>query len=267
MASTTELVHCLRIAVQASRQAGVLLRRRVGRPRHIGTKRSAIDLVTEVDRAAERIIYRTLHRAFPSHAFLGEERTHAYHQAPYQWIVDPLDGTTNFIHGVPAFAVSIALAYQGRPIVGVIYDPMREELFTASRGAGARLNGRRIHVSATRRLADSLLSTGFSTSFRAHSARYLAWFKAFQMRCHAVRRMGSTALSLAYVACGREEGFYEREIWPWDAAAGMVLVEEAGGRVTNFRGAPLRLKERQIVASNGSIHDAMIRFLTRASRP
>ena len=258
-------LECLAVATRAAHQAGVLLASRAGRARQVQTKRNPIDLVTEVDRASERLIHRVIARRFPDHGFVGEERTRTNPESPYQWIVDPIDGTTNFVHGVPVFAVSIALAWRGKPVAGVIYDPMRRETFTAANGAGAWLNRRRIRVSSNKRLADSLLSTGFSARFREHPGPYLRWFKAFQMRCHAVRRIGCTTLSLAYVACGREDGFFERDLWPWDVAAGIVLVQEAHGRVTDLDGSPVRLDQGRMVASNGHIHREMLALLRNLS--
>lgn len=258
----TSLTTYLEVAVRAAHRAGKLLAARMGSPRTIETKRSAIDLVTEVDRASERMLDEAIRRRFPDHGFQGEELTLRHPDAPFRWIVDPLDGTTNFVHGVPVFAISIALAYKHELLVGVIHDPTQRETFTAINGSGAWLNGRRIHVSGTRRLAQGLLSTGFSSKFRTNPTPYLRWFVAFQSRCHAVRRMGCTSLSLAYVAGGRQDGFYEQDLWPWDIAAGLLLVREAGGRVTDFHGHPVRLENGQVVASNGRIHAAMLKLLT-----
>jgi len=253
----------LQVAERAARRAGRLLAAHAGRPATVETKRSHIDLVTEIDRASEQILHRAIRRAFPDHGFRGEEATLTNPHAPYQWIVDPLDGTTNFVHGTPSFAISIGLLHVGRPVLGLIHDPMRHETFTALRGRGARLNGRRISVSPVRSVATSMLSTGFSDKFRDNPAPYLRWFAAFQSRCHAVRRMGSTALSLAYVACGRQEGFYEQDLWPWDIAAGILLVREAGGRVTDFHGRDVKLEDGRVVASNTRIHAEMLRLLAR----
>ena len=260
--SHASLTTYLEVATRAAQRAGRLLATRMGRPRTIQTKRSDSDLVTEVDRASERMLRDAIRQRFPDHGFQGEEHARTNPQAPFQWIVDPLDGTTNFVHGVPVFAISMALAHHDELLVGVIHDPTQRETFTAIKGSGAWLNGRRIRVSTTPRLAQSLLSTGFSARFRTHPATYLRWFVAFQSRCHAVRRMGCTTLSLAYVACGRQDGFYERDLWPWDIAAGVLLVQEARGRVTDFQGHPVRLKDGKVVASNGRIHDEMLRFLT-----
>jgi myo-inositol-1(or 4)-monophosphatase len=163
----------------------------------VDTKRSEIDLVTEVDRASERLLRQAIQRHFPTHGFLGEEHARTRPDAPFQWIVDPLDGTLNFVHGVPVFAISIALAYHHELLIGVVHDPTQRETFTAIRRTGAWLNSRRIRVSRTRHLSQSLLSTGFSSTFRTNPLPYLRWFAAFQSRCHAVRRMGCTSLSLA----------------------------------------------------------------------
>ena len=263
--SFVPLTRCLDVAVRASRQAGKLLATHVGRPKTVQTKLSEIDLVTEIDRGSERLLHQVIQRHFPDHGFQGEERTRAHPESPFQWIVDPLDGTMNFVHGVPTFAVSIGLWHRHQPLVGVIHDPTRDETFTAIRGRGAWLNGRRMRVSPARQLATSLLSTGFSSKFRQDPKPYLRWFTAFQSRCHGVRRMGSTAISLAYVACGRQEGFYEQDLWPWDIAAGLLLVREAGGRVSDFHGRPVRLEQGEVLATNGLIHRQMLHLLAPAS--
>ena len=259
--SSAFLETCLDVATRAAHRAGRLQTAYRGRPRTVSTKRNEIDLVTEVDRASERLIRQAIARRFPDHGFQGEEGGSTHSEAPYRWIVDPLDGTTNFVHGVPVFGVSIALAHRQDIVVGIIHDPSQRETFTAIKGRGAWVNGRRIHVSRTRTLAKSLLSTGFSVKFRANPKPYLQWFWAFQSRCHAVRRMGSTALSLAYVACGRQDGFYEQDLMAWDIAAGLLLVEEAGGRVSDFHGRRVQLEEGRLVASNGFLHGQMLALL------
>lgn len=248
-------------AAAAARKAGALLARYAGRPKTVRTKRSAIDLVTEIDRAAERLIQTMLRRKAPEFGFLGEERGERAGRAPWRWIVDPLDGTNNFVHGFPFFGVSIGLEHRGTMVAGVVYDPMRRELFQAVKGRGAFLNGHRIRVSRTRPLARSLVSTGFSSAFLARRQPYLRWFEHFQRRSHGVRRVGSTVLCLAYIACGRLDGFYERDLWPWDMAAGMLLVTEAGGRISNCAGEAVQLERGQLVASNGAIHREMLRAL------
>ncbi len=264
MSTPTIWRDCLTTARQAAQAAGELLRRHAGRPRHVDHKGSFIDLVTEVDRAAERLIYSRIHRRFPDHGFLGEEHTQASGQpSDFRWIVDPIDGTTNFVHGVPIFSVSIGVEHRGRLVAGVIYDPMRREEFTALAGQGARLNGRRVRVSRARRLEDALLATGFSPRFRKHPAPFLARFVDFQCVAHAVRRNGSTAISLAYVAAGRLDGFWESDVHPWDSAAGLLLVREAGGRVTDYHGRPAVAETPHIVASNGQLHRLMLTVVNR----
>lgn len=253
--------NCARIAAQAAREAGILIAKFAGRPSSVSTKRSANDLVTEVDRASERMIHRILHRAFPTFGFLGEEHGQRREASVHRWIVDPVDGTINFVHGMPFFGISIGLEHKGSLVAGVIYDPMRQHLFMGTRGHGAFLNGRRLRVSRHRTLGESLLSTGFSSKFRTTPQPYLRWFQTLEARTHAVRRLGSTALCLAYVAAGWLDGFYERDLWPWDIAAGLLLVEEAGGRVSNFSGKPVTLTECRVVASNGRIHEAMLQAL------
>ncbi len=253
-------------SARAAKAAGALLIRHLGRHGAVETKRSATDLVTKVDRAAEQLIRRALQRIAPRFGFLGEERGARGGTAPYRWIVDPLDGTNNFVHGLPLFGVSIGLQGDGTMLVGVIYDPIRRELFTATKGGGAFLNGRRIRVSATRALSRSLLSTGFSSKFLTRSEPYLGWFRTLQRHSHGVRRIGSTVWCLAAVAAGRLEGFYERDLWPWDMAAGMLLVAEAGGTVTDVAGRPPVLERGRLVATNGHIHRDLLRLLNRSGR-
>jgi myo-inositol-1(or 4)-monophosphatase len=261
--SSLELRRCVAEAAEAAVAAGALLARHRGRPKAVATKRSAIDLVTEIDRASERLIHARLRRAYPAFGFLGEEGGPRGAEAACRWIVDPLDGTNNFVHGLPIFGVSIALERRGRIVAGVIYDPMRRELFTATKGGGALLNGRRLRVSPVRALSRSLLATGFSSNFLHQRQPYLRWFEACQRHSHGVRRIGSTVYCLAAVAAGRLEGFYERDLWPWDIAAGLLLVEEAGGRVTDMDGHPPALSSGRLVASNGRIHGDLLRLLRR----
>lgn len=258
-----------RYAAAASRaavSAGILLAKHVGRPRTVATKRSAIDLVTEMDRASERLIQRALRRVAPSFGFLGEERGPSRPDAESRWIVDPLDGTNNFVHGLPIFGVSIGLEHRGTMVAGVIYDPMRKELFTAVKGGGAFLNGRRIRVSPMRQLSRSLLATGFSSTFLTQDEPYTSWFKTLQRSSHGVRRIGSSVYCLAAVAAGRMEGFYERDLWPWDMAAGLLLVQEAGGRVTDLAGGPVVLDRGELVASNRHIHRNLLHTLAASGR-
>ena len=255
------LKRCAQAAARAAVSAGALLARYAGRPRTVTTKRSAIDLVTEVYRAAERLILRALQPVDPTFGFLGEERGERRDGAATRWVVDPIDGTMNFVHGLPIFGVSIGLQHEGALVAGVIYDPMRRELSSAVKGGGATLNGRRSRVSPTKDLAHSLVATGFSSTFLKQDEPYLSWFKALQRRSHGVRRIGSTVWCLAQVAAGRMEGFYEKDLWPWDMAGGLVIVQEAGGRSTDFDGYVPTLEGRQLVATNGRIHGELLRIL------
>ncbi len=257
------LANCLKAACHAAQEAGALLVRHADKPKHVSIKSNPVDLVTEIDKASERLIRRILRRTAPDFGFLGEERGAEESSSAYRWIVDPIDGTNNFVHGLPLFGVSIGLEHRGKMVVGVIYDPMRRELFSSLRSHGAYLNGRRIRVAATKKLAQSLVATGFSFNFRKHPQPYLGWFQDFQCKSHGVRRLGSTVFCLASVAAGRLEGFYERDLWPWDVAAGMLLVEEAGGKVTNLEGKPATLTEGRLLATNGHIHQQMVRILKK----
>lgn len=244
------------LAVAAAREAGALLRRRLGRAQRV-TYKGAVDLVTESDHLAEDLLVRHIRHAFPGHAILTEERPELATGSPYRWILDPLDGTTNYARGYPSFAVSIALEARGRVVLGVVYDPMRDELFLAERGRGASCNGRPIRVSKERDLSRALLVTGFAYDVRESLDNNLDHFARFTLKAQGVRRTGSAALDLCSVAAGRFDGFWELMLQPWDTAAGMLIVREAGGRVTDFEGRPFRPESKRIVASNGRIHRAM----------
>jgi len=246
----------LDIAVEIAREAGSLLVRLFKGPQEISYKRPS-DLVTEADRRSEALIVERLHRHFPGHAVVGEEGGGQRIASDYCWYVDPLDGTTNFAHGFPVFCVTLGLAYRGEVIAGVVYDPTRDELFTAERGAGAYLNSQRIHVSHTASLSESLLATGFPPFASNHDLNIQFYFR-FTLLSHGIRRAGSAALDLCTVAAGRFEGFWELKLNPWDKAAGSLLVTEAGGRVTDLTGRPFSLQGDEIFASNGLIHDEMI---------
>jgi myo-inositol-1(or 4)-monophosphatase len=248
------------LALRAARAAGRINLKRLSRI-NISRKSNSIDLVTEADREAEAAVIEVIHRAVPTHAILAEESGATAHKSDHQWIVDPLDGTTNFAHGFPQFCVSIAYQHRGRTEFGVVYDALRKECFTARRGHGARLNGKPIHVSTTDSLTTSLLATGFPYDRRERRRFYLCFWEAFMMRCQGVRRTGAAALDLAYVACSRTDGFWEFGLKAWDVAAGALLVEEAGGRVTNMDGAPLDLHGGNIVASNRRIHAEIVATL------
>jgi myo-inositol-1(or 4)-monophosphatase len=246
----------LETAVEIAREGGALLARLFNRPQEISYKRTA-DLVTEADRRSEALIVERLRKHFPAHAIVGEEGGGQKTESDYCWYVDPLDGTTNFAHGFPVFCVTLGLAYRGEVVAGVVYDPTREELFTAERGAGAFLNGRRIHVSKTDKLAESLLATGFPPFASNHDLNIQFYFR-FTLLSHGIRRAGSAALDLCSVAAGRFEGFWELKLNPWDKAAGSLLVEEAGGRVSDVTGGSFRLLAEEIFVSNGLIHDQML---------
>ena len=227
-----------------------------------------VDLVTVADRTVEKLIRGRLGEAFPEHGIYGEEGTRERLEGEYRWYVDPLDGTTNFAHGFPQFCVSMGLEHRprgtnpegdGALVAGVIYDPMRDELFAAERGRGTQVNGKPARVSRIAHLAESLLATGFPSRKR-HASPNIHFYQEFTLRSHGVRRAGSAALDLAYVACGRMEGFWEFNLNPWDTAAGILLVEEAGGRVTDFAGAHYRLASDEVLASNNLIHAELIGF-------
>jgi myo-inositol-1(or 4)-monophosphatase len=227
-----------------------------------------VDLVTEADRASEKLIVERLHGLFPDHGIYGEEGTRSRLESGYRWYIDPLDGTTNFAHRFPVFCVSMGLERReaslradedGEIVAGVIYDPLREELFTAEKNKGAFLNGAPIHVSATPVLAEALVATGFP-SHKRHKNPNIYFYQQFTLRSHGVRRAGSAALDMAYTACGRFDAYWEFNLNPWDTSAGMLLVTEAGGTMTSFDGSAFRLDSREILATNGLLRDEMIGF-------
>jgi len=258
----------LTTAVKAARKAGAIITRASSDLDRLTVRRKQHnDFVTEVDHAAEEAIIRTLRDAYPSHAFLGEEsgRTSPAAESEHLWIIDPLDGTTNFLHGFPQYCVSIALRHKGVLQQAVIYDPNRNELFTATRGAGAFLNDRRIRVTGLDRLDDSLIGTGFPFRDFSQFDEYLRMFGEITRRVAGVRRPGSAALDLAWVAAGRLDGFWEMGLSPWDMAAGALLVREAGGLVGDFTGADGFLDSGRIVAANAKIFSPLLQAL--AKRP
>ena len=250
----------LNFAIRVAKDAGRLLRDRVGTRIDVDHKGS-INLVTDVDLASERLIREAIATYYPRHEILGEEGGLSESGSEYRWVVDPLDGTTNYAHGYPIFCVSIALECKGEIVLGVVYDPMRDELFAAERGAGATLNSRPIHVSKTAELMQGLLSTGFPYDIKTSKLTNLDHWANFAMNAQALRRDGAAALDLCYVACGRFDGFWELNLSPWDTAAGALIVTEAGGRVTNFSGGPFSNYKPEVVASNGLIHDRMLEVL------
>ena len=246
----------LDVAVAAAREAGAMLQTEFGRPKEISYK-GEVDIVTASDRRSEAVIVARLRSEFPDHAIVAEEGSRtASAGAKYTWQVDPLDGTTNFAHGYPCFAVSIGLLERGEPIVAAVLNPISDELFTAVRGEGAYLNQKRIHVSPTATLAESLVCTGFPPKHRRSSAN-MSYYWEFTLRSHGVRRDGSAALDLCSVACGRFEAFWEFGLSSWDTAAGMLLVREAGGMVTDLSGGSYRPGDSEMLATNGRIHSEM----------
>jgi myo-inositol-1(or 4)-monophosphatase len=240
-----------------AREAGALLMDRFAKHVTIEYK-GEVDLVTEADRSSEALIVGRIRANWPSHDIIGEEGTHTDSGSDYRWYIDPLDGTTNFAHGFPVFCVSMALEHKGELLAGVIYDPTRDELFAAEKGSGATLNDRPLHVSSTKKLAESLVGTGFP-SFKRHKNSNIYFYHQITLRSHGVRRAGSAALDLASVAAGRLDGFWEFNLNPWDVAAGALLVREAGGTVTDMSGGAFEHRApRETVASNGVIHDALL---------
>ena len=240
-----------------AREAGELLMSYFARRVPIEYKGDA-DLVTAADRASETLIIDRLQARFPRHDVIGEEGARRETGSEYKWYVDPLDGTTNFAHGFPVFCISMGLEHKGELIAGVVYDPTRGEMFAAEKGRGAWLNQRRLHVSKTARLPESLLATGFP-SHKRHKNPNIHFYHQITLRTHGVRRAGSAALDLASVASGRFDGFWEFNLNPWDLSAGVLLVEEAGGEVSGFQGQAFRLADRDVVASNGLIHADLLR--------
>lgn len=256
----------LNFAIQTAREAGNILVDRLGRALQVSSK-GEIDLVTEADLASEKLIIDRIRSHYPRHAILAEEsgasedHTRA-ERNEWKWIIDPLDGTTNYAHGYPCFCVSIAVERAGVIEVGVVYDPMRDEMFAAERGQGAHLNERPVRVSVVDDLNGAMLCTGFPYNVRERPD-FARHFTNFTMEAQAVRRDGAAALDLAFVACGRFDGFWEDGLKPWDTAAGVLLVAEAGGRFSDFSGAPLDIYTPKVLASNGLVHDAMIRVLKK----
>ena len=259
----------LDFAIQTARDAGRLLAERFGRKIEISNK-SEIDLVTESDLASERLIIDRIKTYYPRHSILAEESGASEPVdhgalADWRWIIDPLDGTTNYAHGYPCFCVSIGLALKGRLEVGVVYDPIRDEMFAAERGRGASLNGRRISVSRTMNLSAALLCTGFPYDVRERS-EFARHFSNFIMVAQGVRRDGAAALDLAYVAAGRFDGFWELHLQPWDMSAGALIVQEAGGTTTDASGGAFSSRRGEIIASNGRVHAQMVDVIRSRNR-
>jgi len=252
------------VAVDAARHAGGILSEYARNGFHVKHK-DALNLVTDADTHSEQAIVDAIVRAFPDHEILAEERGQAGTKSPYKWIIDPLDGTTNFAHGFPAYAVSIGVEHQGRCILGVVFDPTRQELFVSELGEGATLNGKPIRISRTPKLDGALLVTGFAYDIRVSKQNNLDHFANFALRAQGMRRMGAAAIDLCYVACGRFDGFWELKLNPWDTAAGSLMVIEAGGRMSDFTGRAYSIYGLELVASNGLIHHEMVEVLNRPS--
>lgn len=251
----------LSTAIDAAKAAGAILLRKAHDGFHIEYK-DIVNLVTDADRAAEEAIISTIRDTFPSHRFLAEERgLEARTESLFQWVIDPLDGTTNFAHGFPFYAVSIGLEYAGRCVLGVVFNPVHDELFTAVLGQGAFVNGRRIRVSRIDHLNASLVVTGFAYDIRDNPNNNLDHFARVSLRVQGMRRTGSAALDLCYVASGRFDAFWEVQLQPWDMAAGSVILQEAGGLTSAFQKGSFSIYGRELVASNGLIHDELLAIL------
>jgi myo-inositol-1(or 4)-monophosphatase len=251
----------LNIAVRAARSAGRILLRYMEHVEKLDVRaKGRNDFVSEVDRHAEEAVIQVLRNTYPDHAILAEE-SGARGKGDFEWVIDPLDGTTNYLHGFPQFAVSIALRHRGRLECGVVYDPLREEMFTAARGSGAQLNDRRVRVGSRSSLAGALVGTGFPFREQRHLDAYLGMFKTMIQATAGLRRPGSAALDFAYVACGRTDGFWEVGLSEWDFAAGALLVTEAGGTVSDLAGGPRHFQTGNVVAGNLKVHGAIIRAL------
>jgi len=258
---------------EALERSGVIIRASINKKKSVKYK-GEIDLLTVTDKKVEDSIIRIIRKNFPSHEILAEEsgtslRTDAPQRVSkpqIKWIIDPIDGTTNFYHSFPHVSTSIAIEKDGRIIAGGIYDPMRDELFFAEKGKGARLNGKKIHVSSTQNLEKSLLVTGFPYDRRKYIDYYLSFTKAFMLKAHGIRRGGSAALDYCYLACGRFDGYWEFKLSPWDVAAGSLIVAEAGGKVTDFNGKKFSIYGVETLASNGKIHREMMTVLKKVNR-
>jgi myo-inositol-1(or 4)-monophosphatase len=260
--SIKEIEDLTQTAIHAARLGGAILQDYAKKGFTIHSKGQAINLVTEADLQSEEAIIQSIRSKFPEHQILSEEQgLQDIPQHPIKWIIDPLDGTINFAHGFPMYNVSIGVEYQGTCMIGVIYDPTRDELFLGQQGRGATLNGTRIQVSTTPKLAEALLVTGFAYDIHTATDNNLKEFCAFTLRARGMRRTGTAAIDLCYIACGRLDGFWELQLNPWDTAAGKVIVEEAGGKITNYAGEPYSIYGKTILATNGLIHQEMVEVL------
>jgi myo-inositol-1(or 4)-monophosphatase len=256
----------LEVAVEAAREAGRMLRENLDAAREIVYK-GKVDLVTNFDHISQQMIYDRLANNFPDHDFVAEEDLDQEKGSAFRWIFDPLDGTTNYAHRFPFFSVSIALEFNGQIVCGVVYDPVRDETFSGQKSEGAFLNGKRIEVSAVDDLDKSLLATGFPYDLRESEENNIAHFNHFVIRAQAIRRCGSAALDLCYVACGRFDGFWELKLKPWDVAAAALVVQEAGGHLTDFKNQEFSIHSQETLGTNGLIHSQMLDVLRMTKRP
>jgi myo-inositol-1(or 4)-monophosphatase len=247
-------------AISAALKAGGYIRKNIGRVKNVRYK-SEINIATDVDKTAERIVVNAIRKTYPSHNLLAEENKYPDLGSDFTWIIDPLDGTTNFLHGFPVFCVSIGLVYKGDVILGIVYDPTREELFSAEKGKGAFLNNKRISVSKVRSIGKALVATGFAYNIRSARKNNIRNFTKLLKTAQAVRRAGSAAIDLCYVACGRFDGFWEYYLHPWDTAAASSILEEAGGKITKLDGSKYTIYDREILATNRKIHSQMVHLL------
>lgn len=255
----------LAFAEDVARGAGEILRRNYGKTQSIHFK-GEINLVTEVDRRSEAYIIDRIRGTFPDHGVLSEESSEILSSSPYRWVVDPLDGTTNYAHNYPCFCVSVAVEREGNLLAGTVYNPLLSESFTAAEGEGAFLNGERIRVSAIDDLRRSLLSTGFAYDVKESAENNIDFFREFVYSGQAIRRDGAAALDMCYLACGRFDGFWELKLKPWDTAAGLLILREAGGKATRLDGAKYDIHQPDILASNGRIHGQMMEVIRRAAK-
>ena len=252
----------IQLAIEAALETGKYLKESVGKVLQVESKfGQETNLVTQIDKNAEEIIINKIRKKYPDHDFLAEESGSHNKQSEYRWIIDPLDGTLNFTHGIPLFSVSIAVEKQGEIVAGVVYEPNLDELFTAEKGKGAFLNKKPIRVSKVDSLIESMMVTGFPYTIRDNPDNAVQHFVNLLMKVQGVRRLGSAAVDLCYVACGRFEGFWEVSLNAWDMAAGVLFIEEAGGRFTDFRGAPSSIYNKQVLVTNGLIHDKVVEVL------
>lgn len=248
------------LAKRLAYDAGEQLRQAARTERRISYK-GTIDLVTDADEAAEKLIVAGIHAAFPDHRLSGEEGSTGAAESDYGWLIDPLDGTTNFAHGYPQWAVSIAMEFQGEPVVGSVYDPMKDEMFFAVKGQGATLNGAPIHISAVPELIQALTATGFSYNIAERAPAFALW-EAFNNTTQGMRRGGAAALDIVWVAAGRLDAYFERPVNAWDIGAGVIIAREAGATVTAMDGGPYRLYEREICCTNGVLHEHVVQLIT-----